>query len=97
MVRRNPAGQGGSLRTDLTESHTDELDVRTETDSVVLLLSGAPIAEPIVGWGPFVMNSHAEIETAIKDFQSGRFGGLPGGEPSGGASSRTSPANHGGT
>ena len=67
-----------------------ELDVRAETDSVVLLLSGAPIAEPIVGWGPFVMNSHAEIETAIKDFQSGRFGGLPGGEPSVGASSRTS-------
>jgi redox-sensitive bicupin YhaK (pirin superfamily) len=54
------------------------VEVRAETDSVLLLLSGAPIDEPIVGWGPFVMNSHAEIETAVKDFQAGRFGGLPG-------------------
>ena len=54
-----------------------ELDVRAETDSVLLLLSGAPIGEPIVGWGPFVMNSRAEIETAIADFKSGRFGALP--------------------
>jgi redox-sensitive bicupin YhaK (pirin superfamily) len=57
-----------------------ELDVQAETDSVLLLLSGAPIAEPIVGWGPFVMNSHAEIETAVKDYQAGRFGALPGEE-----------------
>jgi hypothetical protein len=53
-----------------------ELEVRAESDSVLLLLSGAPIAEPIVGWGPFVMNSQAEIETAIADFKSGRFGAI---------------------
>jgi redox-sensitive bicupin YhaK (pirin superfamily) len=57
-----------------------ELAVHAETDSVLLLLSGAPIAEPIVGWGPFVMNTHAEIEAAVKDFQAGRFGALPGEE-----------------
>ncbi|MBL8238347.1 MAG: pirin family protein [Bryobacterales bacterium] len=45
-----------------------------EGDSVVVLLSGEPIAEPIVGHGPFVMNTQAEIGQAIEDFRRGRFG-----------------------
>jgi len=44
---------------------------------ILLLLSGAPIPEPIVGYGPFVMNSRQEIETAVKDFQRGKFGRMP--------------------
>jgi len=46
-------------------------------DAVVLLLSGEPLGEPIVGHGPFVMNTDAEIERAIADFNSGRFGRIP--------------------
>lgn len=47
------------------------------SDTKLLVLSGEPIDEPIVGHGPFVMNTQAEIVEAIRDFNSGRFGGIP--------------------
>jgi redox-sensitive bicupin YhaK (pirin superfamily) len=43
----------------------------------VLVLSGEPLDEPVVGHGPFVMNSQQEIAQAIADFNSGRFGQIP--------------------
>ncbi|WP_240342564.1 pirin family protein [Methylococcus sp. EFPC2] len=52
----------------------DGLIVEASNDASVLLLSGEPIAEPIAGYGPFVMNSREEIEQAIADFNGGRFG-----------------------
>ncbi len=48
--------------------------IEASTDAVVLLLSGEAIDEPIVGRGPFVMNSQQEILQAIDDFNSGQFG-----------------------
>lgn len=51
-----------------------QLSFRTIEDSTVLLLSGQPIDEPIVGYGPFVMNTEIEIRQAIQDFKSGIFG-----------------------
>jgi redox-sensitive bicupin YhaK (pirin superfamily) len=45
-------------------------------DATFLVLTGAPIDEPIAGYGPFVMNTRDEIMTAIKDLQEGRFGQL---------------------
>lgn len=52
----------------------DQITLEASEDAVVLLLSGEPIDEPIVGHGPFVMNTEQEILQAFADFQSGRFG-----------------------
>lgn len=50
-----------------------ELVIEAQQDSVVLLLNGTPLNEPIVGHGPFVMNTWDEIDQAINDYNSGRF------------------------
>ena len=58
----------------LFERNGDQLSLEANNDAVVLLLSGEPIDEPIVGHGPFVMNTEQEIHQAFADFQSGQFG-----------------------
>ncbi|WP_044874448.1 pirin family protein [Pseudomonas sp. LFM046] len=52
----------------------DEVLLEANDEALVLVLSGDPIDEPIIGYGPFVMNSEAEIRQAVEDFQAGRFG-----------------------
>lgn len=48
-----------------------------EEQARVLTYSGAPLREPVVMGGPFVMNSRAQIEKAYQDFHAGRFGQVP--------------------
>jgi redox-sensitive bicupin YhaK (pirin superfamily) len=56
----------------LTQGHEVEIEAREE-GARLLLFAGRPIGEPIVQYGPFVMNTREEIEQAIADYQSGRL------------------------
>ncbi|MBL37801.1 MAG: quercetin 2,3-dioxygenase [Xanthomonadales bacterium] len=60
----------------LLSASGEDAVVEANNDAIVLVLSGQPIDEPIVGHGPFVMNTREQISQAIRDFSSGRFGRL---------------------
>jgi redox-sensitive bicupin YhaK (pirin superfamily) len=66
-----PAGAAEAL---LLDRLGEGVAITADADTVLLVLTGAPIDEPIAGYGPFVMNNEGEIRRAIDDFNSGRFG-----------------------
>ena len=72
LVNGEEVARQGQLA--LFERDGRQLILEANDDAKVLLLSGEPIDEPIVGHGPFVMNTEQEIHQAFADFQSGRFG-----------------------
>jgi len=58
----------------ILDREAGEVVLEANSDVAVLVLSGEPLNEPIVGYGPFVMNTQEEIGQAIADFKSGKFG-----------------------
>src|SRR6185295_4707333 len=54
----------------------DGFSVEAKLEARLLLMDGEPLNEPIFGYGPFVMNSRAEIEKAFQDYQMGKMGEL---------------------
>ena len=73
-VRINGGQPVGEAQLVTFDRSGEDVFVDADSDATVLLLSGEPIDEPVVGYGPFVMNSQAEIAQAVNDFNSGRFG-----------------------
>jgi quercetin 2,3-dioxygenase len=58
------------------DRHGEAVSIEAAADSTILVLSGKPIDEPVFGYGPFVMNTEAEIRKAMEDYRSGRMGSL---------------------
>jgi len=58
----------------LLSKEGESVHLQAEDQAIVLVLTGEPIDEPIVGYGPFVMNSSDEIRQAFEDLEAGRFG-----------------------
>jgi quercetin 2,3-dioxygenase len=54
------------------------VSIEANNEATLLVLAGEPIEEPVVGYGPFVMNTREQIQQAMDDFNSGRFGSMPG-------------------
>ena len=72
-VSGKKAGEGDLA---IFERKGNGVALKAKTDTTLLLMDGEPIAEPVVGQGPFVMNSRAEIQQAFEDYQLGHMGEL---------------------
>ncbi len=77
VLRVNDSEPIGEAEVGLFDRAGTSMCIDSAKGVTALLLSGEPIEEPIVGSGPFVMNSPLEIRQAIADCQSGKMGHLP--------------------
>jgi redox-sensitive bicupin YhaK (pirin superfamily) len=66
----------GEAKIALLSPSGNSIQLEAETDSLLLLLSGQPLNEPVVSYGPFVMNTQAEIRQAMEDYRAGKMGRL---------------------
>jgi redox-sensitive bicupin YhaK (pirin superfamily) len=64
----------GEAEIAVLERAGNEFAVEATADTTLLVLNGEPFAEPVVGYGPFVMNTRLEIQQAIADYQDGKMG-----------------------
>lgn len=75
-VKLNDSETGEAAELAVFERAGDRITIECLENARALLLAGEPINEPIVGRGPFVMNTQEEIQQAMIDYQSGRMGHL---------------------
>ena len=60
----------------LFKNEGETISVEAAEHSILFVISGEPINEPIAAYGPFLMNTHEELEQALEDFNKGKFGYL---------------------
>ena len=60
----------------LFKNEGEEIEINATEDTIILVLSGEPIDEPIAAYGPFLMNTWKEVEEAIESVSRGKFGVL---------------------
>lgn len=72
-IKVNGAQEASEAEMVLLDRSGTDITIEASSETMLLVLTGEPIDEPIVGYGPFVMNSEDEIRQAIDDVNSGRF------------------------
>ncbi|MFO0775178.1 MAG: pirin family protein [Nitrospiraceae bacterium] len=75
-VTVNDGASAGPAELVVCEREGTQVTVRAQGDSRLLVMAGQPIDEPIARYGPFVMNSKAELVQAVQDYQAGKMGHL---------------------
>jgi redox-sensitive bicupin YhaK (pirin superfamily) len=76
LVSTNGSRDAGEAELFVCRRNGSLVTIEAKSDSRILLMSGEPIDEPIARYGPFVMNTKAELVQAVNDYEAGKMGHL---------------------
>jgi hypothetical protein len=75
-VSVNGTKLSGEARIAVLSREGNTVSLKASTDSILLVLGGEPIEEPVASYGPFVMNTREELQQAVQDYRAGKMGHL---------------------
>ena len=75
-VSVNGSWEAGEAALIVCKREGSQVTIEAQADSRLMVMSGEPIEEPIARYGPFVMNTKAELVQAVQDYQVGKMGHL---------------------